>query len=200
MQGMIMSDPVILPIALSQACSHQGSFRPRFSLGYSPGFTFADAQAEQTGEDLYAIGLADGQEIAQAAFAVERMQLQALIASAQALQSEPSEELAVLIAETIEQLVRQCVGVSPVDRDHLNAQATRAAKLINECDQARTMWVHPDDLPLIDQSTLPVAVMADPGSARGAIRIDCSAGWIEHGTPLYLEELRMALGITERGA
>jgi flagellar assembly protein FliH len=196
MQGMIMSDPVILPIALSQACSHAGGFRPRFSKGY----TLADAQAEQTSEDLYANGLADGQEMAQAAFAVERMQLQALIASAQALQSEPSEELAALIAETIEQLVRQCVGVSAVDSDHLNAQAARAAKLISECDQARTMWVHPGDLPLMDQAALPIAVMADPGLARGAIRIDCSAGWIEHGTPLYLEELRTALGVTERRA
>jgi flagellar assembly protein FliH len=193
---MIMSEPVILSIALSQAVAHEGGFRPRFS----PGFTSAGTQAGQPAEDLYASGLADGQEMAQAVFAGERAHYQALFASAQALQSEPSEELAVLIAETIEQLVRQCVGVSPVDTDHLNVQATRAAKLINECDQARTMWVHPDDLPLIDQNVLPVVVMGDPGLPRGAIRIDCSAGWIEHGVPLYLEELRTLLGVTERGA
>ncbi len=191
-----MSDPVILTVALSQACSQDGGFRPRFSLD----FAAPDVQSEKPAEDPYANGLADGQDMAQVAFAVERAQFQALIANAQALQSEPSEELAVLIAETIEQLVRQCVGVSPVDTDHLNAQATRAAKLISECDQARTMWVHPVDLPLIDQNALPIKVMADPASARGSIRIDCSAGWIEHGRPLYLEELRTALGVTESGA
>jgi flagellar assembly protein FliH len=196
MQGMIMSDPVILPISLSQARSHAGGFRPRFALAHA----LSTSPVEQPVEDHYARGLADGQDMAQAAFAVERAQYQALIASAQNLQNEPSDELAALIAQTVERLVRECVGVAPVDAEHLNKQAMRAAALISECDAARTMWLHPDDLMLIDQNSLPIAVMADPQAERGSIRIDCSAGWIEYGVPLYLNDLRAALGMTEHAA
>jgi flagellar assembly protein FliH len=191
-----MSDPVILPVNLSEARSHAGGFHPRSALG----FALPTRHNEQSGEDIYARGLADGQDIAQAAFAVERIHYQALITSAHALQNEPSDELAALIAETVERLVRECVGATPIDTQHLNKQAASAAALIGECDEARTMWVHPDDLLLLDQGMLPIAVMADPAALRGSIRINCSAGWIEHGVPLYLSELRAALGITERGA
>ncbi len=187
-----MSDPVILPIALSKARAGGGGFRPWFAL--------AVPQAEAPVEDLYAKGLSDGQEMAAAAFAVERAQLQALLVSAQALQSEPSEELGALIAHSVSRLVQECVGAAPVDADHLNTQAAHAAALIGECDAARTMWVHPDDVALIDQGAVSLSVMADPAAQRGSIRIDCSAGWIEHGVPLYLEELNAVLGTNERSS
>lgn len=145
--------------------------------------------------DMYQAGYDAGRRDAEAALDVERTQYKALIATANALQAEPSEELAVLIAEAVERLVTQIVGNATVDRGWLNHHAARAAALVAECDAARTMWLHPDDLPLVDSNQISLTLMADPHADRGSIRIECSNGWIEHGKALYLEALRAELGL-----
>jgi flagellar assembly protein FliH len=153
---------------------------------------------QQTGEaevDLFAQGLAEGQKLAQTVFEIERGQLRALIASAQAMQAEPSEELAVLIAETVERLVVDIVGDHVLTNDQLLDRARRASSMIAECDAARTLWVHPDDLAALEPCGLNLHLAADRDAPRGSMRIDCSHGWIEHGTSLFLRELRVQLGL-----
>ena len=187
-----MSDPAILPIPIALAQIKATGFRPWYAFAE----TIADP-AIAVNDDPYARGITEGQEIAEAAFALERAQYIALLSAAEALQDEPSDELAVLIAETVERLVSDIVGSVNIDRDALNARARCAADLIAECDAARTVWVHPEDVALFDVDAIGPSVMANPRAARGSIRIDCSAGWIEHGTSLYLEQLRAGLGLEE---
>ena len=148
-----------------------------------------------TADDPCALGLAEGQRLAEAAFAVERQRLLALAASAEVLQDEPSEELAQLIAETVERLVRQIVDNAAIDADWLRAQAEAAAAMVAEADKARTLWVHPADAVLLMDSPIALPIEADPSMTRGTVRIETSAGWIEHGRAVYLNELRAALGI-----
>jgi flagellar assembly protein FliH len=145
-------------------------------------------------DDPFAQGLAEGQRLAEAAFAVEREQLLALVAGAEALQDEPSEELAQLIAETVERLVRQIVGRAPIDAEWLQTQADIAAAMVAEADKARTLWVNPADAALLMDAPIALPVEADPAMMRGTVRIETSAGWIEHGRAVYLNELRAALG------
>ena len=145
-------------------------------------------------DDPFAMGLAEGQRLAEAAFSVERQQLLALIAGAEALQDEPSEELAQLIAETVERLVRQIVGQAPIDAEWLQAQADIAAAMVAEADKARTLWVNPADAALLVDAAITLPIEADPSMTRGTVRIETSAGWIEHGRAVYLGELRAALG------
>lgn len=190
-----MSEALIQQICLTEARPKDVGFRPMISSMPS-----VDALEETPEVDLYALGFADGQQMAAQAFDIERAALMKLIASADALLSEPSEELAVLIGEAVERLVSEIIGNAPVDRDWLNIHARRAADMVAECDSARTMWVHPDDLPLIDSNLISLTLMADPEAERGSIRIDCSTGWIEHGTALYLDELRTELGLGGHGA
>lgn len=121
-----------------------------------------------------------------------------MIAAAEAFQPEPSEELAALIAETVLRLVTEIVGAVEIDHETLLKRAKRAAALISDTDAARTMWVHPDDVEVLQDSGLSLSIMADPAADRGSIRIDCSPGWIEHGTSLYLDALRSGLGLKER--
>jgi flagellar assembly protein FliH len=192
---MIMSEALIQQISLTEARPKDVGFRPMISSMPS-----VNALEETPEVDLYALGFADGQQMAAQAFDIERAALMKLIASADALLSEPSEELAVLIGEAVERLVSEIIGNAPVDRDWLNIHARRAADMVAECDSARTMWVHPDDLPLIDSNLISLTLMADPEAERGSIRIDCSTGWIEHGTALYLDELRTELGLGGHGA
>jgi flagellar assembly protein FliH len=182
---MIMSEALIQQIRMCDARPHDSGFRPMLSTAPS-----VDTKEETPQADLYALGFAEGQQMAAQAFEIERAALMKLIASANA----------VLIGEAVDRLVSDIIGNAPIDRDWLNAHAKRAADMVAECDAARTMWVHPDDLPLIDSNLISLTLMADPDAERGSIRIDCSTGWIEHGTALYLEELRTELGLGGQSA
>ena len=192
-----MSNTIIHAVRVTDAQLRHAGFRPMFAGGdLSP----ATAQTEVPEADPYMRGFEEGQQVAATAFAIERAAMMKLIASSDALAPEASEELAVLIGEAVERLVSEIVGKAAVDRDWLTLQAKRAASLIAECDAARTMWLHPDDVALIDSAAIDLTIMADPAAQRGSIRIDCSAGWIEHGTALYLEDLRTELGLKGQGA
>lgn len=190
-----MSEALIQPIRIIDAYQENSGFRP---MGTA--VTMPSAPNDVLVTDPYTLGFEEGQQLAAAAFEIERAALMKLIASATALQNEPSEELAVLIGEAVERLVSKVVGNAAIDRDWLNLHARRAADMVAECDGARTMWVHPDDLPLIDSNLISLTLMSDPEAERGSIRIDCSTGWIEHGTALYLDELRSELGLGGQSA
>ena len=118
----------------------------------------------------------------------------ALVAGAEALQDEPSEELAQLIAETVERLVRQIVEAAPIEAAWLRTQAETAAALVAEADKARTLWVNPADAALLVDAAITLPIEADATMTRGTVRIETSTGWIEHGRAVYLDELCVALG------
>lgn len=186
-------------LSLAAAMARESGFRP-LRFGAAPEAMPVVPQAEtatdpaEAADDPFARGLVEGQRLAEAAFAVERQQLLALIAGAEALQDEPSEELAQLIAETVERLVRQIVGGAAIDAEWLQAQADIAAAMVAEADKARTLWVHPADAALLMDAAIALPIAADPAMMRGTVRIETSAGWIEHGRAVYLGELRAALG------
>lgn len=182
-------------ISLAHAMAESRGFRPLHFGGMpAPQAMAADVLVEVKADDPFALGLAEGQRVAEAAFAVEREQLLALLANTEALQDEPSEELAQLIAETVERLVRQIVDSAAIDAAWLQAQAETAAAMVAEADKARTLWVNPADAVLLMDAPIALPIEADPSMARGTIRIETSAGWIEHGRAVYLNELRAALG------
>lgn len=184
-----------VPVSLSSAMARNSGFRPlSFLTGAREAESVAENLADLDLDDPFARGLAEGQRVAEAGFVAERHQLLALLAAAEALQDEPSEELAQLIAETVERLVRQIVANAPIDADWLQAQAETAASMVADADKARTLWVHPDDAALLTDCPLTLAVESDPAMMRGTVRLETSTGWIEHGRAVYLDELRSALG------
>lgn len=184
------------PVTLAAAMARGSGFRP---TSFDPAVRRTDIAIETPAEpeiadDPFARGLAEGQRLAEAAHVAERHQLLALIAGAEALQDEPSEELAQLIGETVERLVRQIVADAPIDASFLKDQAEAAAALVAEADKARTLWVHPHDAALLVDADIRLPIEADPAMMRGTVRIESSAGWIEHGRAVYLNELSAALG------
>ncbi len=183
------------PVSLVDAMARGGGFRPlSFARPAHAAHEEPESPVEADLDDPFALGLAEGQRLAEAAFVAERHQLLALLAGAEALQDEPSEELAQLIAETVGRLVRQIVATAPIDADWLQAQAETAAAMVADADKARTLWVHPDDAALLADCPLTLAIESDPAMMRGTVRLETSTGWIEHGRAVYLEELRAALG------
>jgi flagellar assembly protein FliH len=181
------------PVALADAMARTSGFRP---LSFTADVREDESEPESIVDldDPFARGLAEGQRVAEAGFVAERHQLLALLAGAEALQDEPSEELAQLIAETVERLVRQIVANAPIDAGWLQTQAETAASMVADADKARTLWVHPDDAALLADCPLTLAVESDPAMMRGTVRLETSTGWIEHGRAVYLDELRAALG------
>lgn len=198
-----MSDTAVRSIPVADAAPPRngfvpGSFERAIVHVSANGHHAPDSGVEYTATvDHYGQGFEDGRRAAEEAFAIERAALLSLIEKANALQPEPSEELALLIGETVYRLVTDIVGQVEIDRDCLARRATAAAGLVTECDNARTLSVNPDDVPLLEGLETTLTISGDPSLSRGDVRIDCSAGWIEHGTSLYLDALRSELGLTE---
>lgn len=185
-----MSDALVQTVPLAAAHAGFSAFRA-IVHGKAP---VAHQPIDETpGIDRYAQGLADGQEMAAAAFAAERAHYQALLASAEKLQCEVDEELTQLIGESVLMLVSQIIETAPVDARWLNAQVKKAVGVIGDCDASRTLRLNPDDLALLSADELPLPVVTDDMLARGELRVDGSAGWIEHGRSSYLAALRGAL-------
>ena len=165
----------------------------------SPALQSVEQDMVSSQTEIYSAGFDEGTRMERKALATEREALKRLVEKAEVLQPEPSEELATLIAETVFGLVEQIVGEVDIDRDHYRNRAMAAARIISECDKARTLYVHPADAAFLNGCDITLAINEDPSLDRGSLRIDCSTGWIEHGTPLYLDALRTELGLP-RGA
>ena len=191
-----MFEAAITRVSLLDVRAPSGAFSP-MHIRPSQGRFVQDKPAGgdgNTDEDVFALGYAEGERAAQAAFGVERDAMTALIAAAQALQPEPSEELAAMIATTVERLVAEIVGQVAIDRSWMLSRIERAVGHIGEADAARTLWLHPSDMALLDGIDFPIELRADPALERGALRIDCSSGWIEDSRSQYLDALRATLG------
>lgn len=181
----------LVPVRLSD-------LRP--AAGFRPLWAVASVVAEpaaEPAEDPFAEGYREGFAEAERSFYEERERIAALLSACEAFQPGPSEELALLIAETVEGLVRLTVGEVEIDVALLLDRARRAAALVAAADGARTIRLHPDDLALIAPGTLPLAAAPDPGLSRGSLRIEDSVGWVEDGVSIHLEALREQLGLSE---
>jgi len=189
-----MSDPHVTRVSLIDAHHPVCIFSAR-PPGHVASAPPASGSPSDPKPDRYAQGFADGQRAANSAMQAERERLSALVATLAAFQPEPSEELASMIAVTVEQLVTQLVGMVPVQRDWLDARIGRAIACIADADAARTLWLNPDDAALMQSLDLPIAVQVDPTLELGALRIDCSQGWVEDNRSVHLQTLRAALGL-----
>ena len=98
----------LVAVRLSDARS-SGGFRPRVAAGASQAAAVAEPVIEP-GSDPFEQGYRQGLADAGQAFAEERNQLIALLAACEALRPEPSEGLALHIAEAVETLVRLIAG------------------------------------------------------------------------------------------
>ena len=181
---MIMSEPVKL--SLTQYFGDRSGFRPSH-VRHSVPEPLCEA------DDPYARGLADGQQMAEAAFSVERKQLHALLGSADALRPEDNVEIGFMLDNIIKSIVTKIIGDLPIDAVLLTQQINAATAVLTEADRNRNLRMHPADLALLSGADLPLPCAADPQLPRGALRIECSDGWIEHGPAFALDRLAQAL-------
>jgi flagellar assembly protein FliH len=181
-----MSDAAIVPVSL---VVRRSAFKPICALGTMRADTSPPV-------DDYARGLADGQELAQTAFATERAALQQLLASSEAFEADTGPELSLLLRETVVRLVGRICDHVAIDVGFLENQIAQAVGIITEADDARQILLHPEDAALVGDCIHSLPVRGNPALARGTIRIECSQGWVENGVALGIERLREVLEVT----
>jgi flagellar assembly protein FliH len=147
--------------------------------------------------DEFERGLAEGQLLAETAFAEERRYLQALVAAANALQPVEPEAVRKLICETVDRLVREIVGVTQVDLELLRKQVDEAITFAGPIAVEAILKLSPDDAASFKDANLGLPVVADMRVARGTLRLESPSGTVEHGRTVQLESLRQQLGIAE---
>ena len=141
----------------------------------------------------FAEGFDQGRESAEIEFAEQREAIAKLVQSIDLLQPEPTNALALLLAEAVDRLVRQIVGQVEIDGATLMARAEAAAALIGSETEPSCLRLHPEDVPLLDGAYIPVELVGDPNLQRGSLVLETGAGWIEDGPAVRLDRLRAEL-------
>ena len=138
-------------------------------------------------------GYAEARRNAEAEFAAERDAIARLAESLAVLRPEPTNALALMLAEAVDRLVREVIGAVDIDPSLLLERAKAAAVLIGENVEPSELRVHPEDAVLLQGAELDVAIVPDPALARGSIVLETGHGWIEDGPLIRLERLRAEL-------
>ena len=169
----------------------EAAFRPRPAAAFGlaeDDFESADAEA-----DAYAQGYADARATIEKEIAAERDAIAQLAAALEVLKPEPTGALAMLLAETVDRMVRQVVGEVEIDGMTLLARAREAAELIGKEVEPSKLRAHPDDIAVLETAGLEIELTADPALARGTLVLETGHGWIEDGPAVRLERLRQEL-------
>ena len=170
----------------------EGGFRPQ--LVQNDEFPLEDGEEPLDVEaTAYARGYEDARAAAEAELAAERTALARLAETLEVLQPQPANALGLLLAETVDRLVREIVGQVEIDPMTLVARAQAAAELVARETAPTRLHVHPDDIVHLQQARLDIALEANPSLPRGTIVLETGEGWIEDGPAVRLERLRAEL-------
>jgi flagellar assembly protein FliH len=153
----------------------------------------AEDPAVQREEEAYLRGLSDGRRTVEAEVAAERNAIAQLAEALQELKPQPTLPLALLLAETVDRLVREVIGEVEIDGIRLLARAKAAAALIGEATQPARLKVHPDDFAILSEAQLEVEIESDAALPRGTVLLETGDGWIEDGPAVRLDRLRAEL-------
>ena len=173
------------------------AFRPIVDGGFEHHDDF-DPLGEETPKltpeaDAYARGFDDGRRAAEIELAEARDAIARLAQTLEALRPEPTNALALLLAETVDRLVREIIGSVDVDATLLLTRARAAAALIGENIEPSRLRVHPDHVELLRGAELGLEVEGDPSLEPGAVVLETGHGWVEDGPAVRLERLRAEL-------
>lgn len=174
----------------------EASFRPRLVEGGAcseDGAPVFDEEPISIEAAAYARGVEDGRRTVEMEVAAERDALARLAESLEVLQPQPANALALLLAETVDRLVREVVGAVDIDPITLLARAKAAAELVAANAAPTKLRANPEDLPFLADSDLDLVLEADRTLPRGGLVLETGDGWIEDGPTVRLERLRAEL-------
>ena len=141
----------------------------------------------------FADGYAEGRRTLEKEVHAERDAVVRLAEMLEQYRPEPPAELARLLSETVDRLVRQIVGEVVIDSTLLDKRVAVVAQLIADAAQPRRMRLHPDDIERLRGADLDVEIVPDAGMLPGSVFVETGNGWVEDGPDVGLEKLRQAL-------
>lgn len=153
----------------------------------------AEQEQLRAHSEAYAQGYDAGRHVVEQEYAAERDALVRLVESLEMLRPEPTNALALLLAETVDRLVREVVGEVDIDATLLLARARAAAELVGRGVEPSKLRAHPDDLVHLEVAALDIPLQADPALVRGTVVLETGHGWIEDGPAVRLERMRAEL-------
>lgn len=171
--------------------SHGGS-APRAGNDFAS-MNLAEGEDSEPEADAYQQGYEDGRKTAEAELAGERDAVRRLAESLATLRPEPTNALALLLAETVDRLVREIIGTVEIDAAVLLERAKAAAALVGENVEPSQLRLHPEDAELLRGAELQIPIAPDPSLERGSVVLETGHGWIEDGPAVRLERLRAEL-------
>ena len=143
--------------------------------------------------EAYAQGFEEGRRTSELELAADRAAMADLMDALEVLRPEPTNALALLLAETVDRLVRQICGQVEVDAQMLASRCEAAAALIAAETGPARLRLHPDDVPLVDPTRLRVPIVGDDTIVRGNLVLETALGWIEDGPAVRIDRLRAEL-------
>ncbi|MET0250402.1 MAG: FliH/SctL family protein [Sphingobium sp.] len=163
------------------------------TLVAEPHFEEEQDPLEQARIEAFTMGFEEGGRIAAEAAESDIAVRTRLAEALEMLTPAPSGMLSTMLSATVVRLVEQIVGEVEIDIDRLVERCDTVAAFIEDGEKKGALYLHPDDLPLIEGHDVAVKLVADPAMHRGCVRLETSDGWVEDGPDVRLSRLRALL-------
>lgn len=153
------------------------------------------AEAEAQG---HAAGLEAGRAEVHAEAERARTECRALLRSLDEARAIDKAALGPKLRRAVLDLVERIVGAHvAVEPAFVNGCITRALDTLKETSEAARLFLHPDDLAVIDDGSLKdytnLTLAADPELQRGSVRLEAGGGEVEDGVRPRIAKLEQAL-------
>lgn len=149
-----------------------------------------DDPLEQARIEAFTMGFDEGNRIATEAAAADMDAITRLATSLEMLAPAPSGMLSTLLSATVVRLVQQIVGEVEIDIERLLQRCDTVAAFIESDDSKGALFIHPEDMPLLEGHEIGVRLVPDPAMHRGCVRLETADGWVEDGPDVRLARLR----------
>jgi flagellar assembly protein FliH len=156
---------------------------------------FEDEQdpLEQARIEAFTLGFEEGTRIAEEAAATHVEAAERLAQALEMLAPAPSGMLSTMLSATVVRLVEQIVGEVEIDIERLLQRCDTVAAFIEGDEAKGALYLHPEDMPLLEGHEIGVRLVPDPSMHRGCVRLETGDGWVEDGPDVRLARLRALL-------
>ncbi|MET0370769.1 MAG: FliH/SctL family protein [Sphingobium sp.] len=152
-----------------------------------------DDPLEEARIEAFTMGFDEGNRVATEAAAADQAAATRLAEALEMLAPAPSGMLSTLLSATVVRLVEQIVGEVEIDIERLLQRCDTVAAFIESDDSKGALFLHPQDMPLLEGHEVGVRLVPDPSMHRGCVRLETADGWVEDGPDVRLSRLRALL-------
>jgi flagellar assembly protein FliH len=148
---------------------------------------------EAAARDAFLQGFREGERIAREEAEADNAARHALAEAIQHLAQAGEGTLAAMLSQAVVRLVGQIMGEVAVDEALLKARCAAVAACMDGDEARAVLEVNPQDMHLLEEEALGVALAPNPALGRGCVRLATADGWIEDGPDVRLARLKALL-------